>query len=157
MSGKQMGEQGSNPTDLEGAEPTEIQVGSAPPTVEFIRRRMLLRGATAAAPVILTLRASPALASANNCAIVEMEPRYNKKTKEWSFTSLDGDATRVPWLGPDKDAVTLVSTDDDDCPIGIAGVIDTRKPPEENMQAMRDIKNRVGFVIAASSGGSFTH
>jgi hypothetical protein len=123
------------------------------PNVADIRRRMLLKGAASAAPVILTLRASPALASTANCEVVEMTPSFDPdviniggEEGAWSFYPDD----RTPWLGPNSDGVACVEVNANRCPVAVTGYFDTNSK-DENYRCTS------GIVIAASSGGSFTH
>ena len=139
----------------ENATPDSVEssVNTDAPDVTDIRRRMLLKGAASAAPVILTLRASPALASTTNCAVVEMTPSFDPNAVDisgesgaWSFTP----SNRTPWMGHDGTAIACVDVDSNQCPTAVVGYFDT---------TVKDASYRCqsGIVIAASSGGSFTH
>lgn len=126
---------------------------AAAPDVTDIRRRMLLKGAASAAPVILTLRASPSLASTANCQVVEMTPQFDPgaydtvgKKGAWSFTPAD----RTPWLGHSGTEIACVEVNANNCPTAVVGSFDTTVK-------QADYHCKSGIVIAASSGGSFTH
>lgn len=130
-----------------------VGASATAPDVADIRRRMLLKGAASAAPVILTLRASPALASSSNCQVVEMTPQFDPGAYDsvgqkgaWSFTPED----RTPWLGQDGTAIACVEVDENECPTAVVGYFDTTIKQADN-------HCKSGIVIAASSGGSFTH
>jgi hypothetical protein len=134
---------------------TSVTIDSAP-DAEFLKRRMLLKGVASAAPLVLTLRAGPALASASNCAVVEMTPNFDPSSKTWSFTPSD----RTPWTDPLSGKIACVETEINDqgqqCPTRIAGYFNYDAKHVKDFGCEQN-PTPGGIVIAASSGGSFTH
>lgn len=147
-----------NPSELDSSSIAPVKTVNEPPDVEFMRRRLLLKGA-AAMPVVLTLRASPALASTGNCAVVEMTPKFDPDTKTWSFDAADG-LTHTPWNVGEDGNIYCVATKDvngQQCPDegqGVGGVLGVFN--DHNNPKHWGCKNG-GIIIAVSSGGSFTH
>ena len=136
---------------------SSVTIDSAPDT-EFLKRRMLLKGAATAAPLILTLRAGPALASASNCAVVEMTPTWDPtggidEQGGWSFQKVSDGTTGMPHM--DQGGIPCYI--ENSCPVTTTGYFDSSPQNLDDPYSTAGTCPNGGIIIAASSGGSFTH